>query len=383
MHRNRIAANIAFFLNGFIYANWVSRLPRIQEQYHADNGTIGIVLLAMSLGAVVAMPFTGWAIIKNGSRRLTMFSLIAYCGFVPFIPYMSIIPLLVILYILMGIVTGMLDVAMNAQAVMIEKAYKKPIMTSFHAFFSIGMALGAWCGALFAELGFDLSYHLSVVVVVALMAAFWVSRNLIYDKPLENAGTDGPLFRFPSPALVSIGIIAFCCMMGEGAMADWTVNYMENVTFASKSLAPIALSAFATAMTAGRIFGDKVRLRFGDSTLITWGGLMATSGLLIAILFPHPYAAISGFFLVGLGLSTIVPIAYSIAGNTKGLPAGVGLAMVTTVGYSGFLFGPPIIGFIADQYSLRIGLGMVLILFVIMTLLGVIRKMKTQRDELL
>jgi MFS family permease len=372
--RHRIAVNISFFLNGFIYANWVSRLPRIQEQYRADNGTIGFVLLAMSLGAVAAMPFTGWMIIRNGSRRITLVAVIAYCIFVPLIPLLPDIATLWVLYLIMGITTGMLDVAMNAQAVMVEREYQRPIMTSFHAFFSIGMALGAWIGALFSDLGFDLVRHFSYVVVAALFAAFWVSRNLVHDKPDPSLKAEGPLFRIPNRALVSVGIIAFCCMMGEGAMADWTVNFMENIAHASRTLAPVALSAFATAMTLGRIFGDGARARWGDTALIMAGGTVSTIGLGLALLLPLPYVSIAGFFLVGLGLSTIVPIAYSIAGNTKDLSSGVGLAMVTTVGYSGFLFGPPIIGFVADASSLRYGLLLVVILFVVMTFLGSQRK---------
>ncbi|HEY0651779.1 MAG TPA: MFS transporter [Chryseosolibacter sp.] len=375
---NRIAVKVAFFLNGFIYANWVSRLPRIQELYGADNGTIGLVLLAMSLGAVVAMPFTGWIIIKNGSRVITLIAVILYCAFVPLIPFMPNIGALFALYLTMGIVTGTLDVAMNAQAVMVEKAYQKPIMTSFHALFSIGMALGAWCGALFADLQFDLSSHLSVIVIISLMAAFWVSRNLIHDKPDPTVKEDGPLFRFPNRALVGVGIIAFCCMMGEGAMSDWTVNYMENIALASKATAPIALSAFATAMTLGRIFGDRIRASWGDTKLIMIGGVTASLGLALSIAIPETMPAIAGFFLVGLGLSTIVPITYSIAGNVKDLPSGVGLAMVTTVGYAGFLFGPPIIGFIADLSNLRVGLSVVIVLFVAMTVLGFARMKSTK-----
>jgi MFS family permease len=375
---NRIAVKIAFFLNGFIYANWVSRLPRIQELYHADNGTIGIVLLALSVGAVLAMPFTGWIIIKHGSRRITLFSVIGYCALVPFIPVLPGIVSLVILYFIMGILTGMLDVAMNAQAVMVEQQYRKPIMTSFHALFSVGMALGAWSGALFTELGFELVQHLSTIVIVSLIAAFWVSRNLINDKPDRSIVQDGPLFRIPNKTLFSIGIIAFCCMMGEGAMADWTVNYMENVALSTPAFAPIALSAFATTMTVGRIFGDKVRASQGDTWLIISGGIMSTLGLSMALLIPDPYVSLVGFSLVGLGLSTIVPITYSIAGNVRDLAPGVGLAMVTTVGYSGFLFGPPVIGFIADIYSLRVGLSVVLLLFAVMTFLGIAQYKRTQ-----
>jgi MFS family permease len=375
---NRIAVKIAFFLNGFILANWQSRLPRIQERYNADEGLTSIVLFTMAVGAVLAMPFTGWFIIKHGSRRITLFSLIAYCALVPFIPVLPSFATLVILYFVMGFFTGMLDVAMNSQAVMVEQQYQKPIMTSFHALFSIGMSLGAAAGALFTHFDLDLLRHLSIVVAASLVAAFWVSRNLINDKPHQNMQNEGPLFRIPNKVLFSIGIIAFCCMMGEGAMADWTVIYMEKVARAAPTLAPAGLAAFAAAMTIGRLVGDKARASLGDIKLIMLGGIIATIGLSVSLLIPDPHVSIAGFFLVGLGLSTIVPITYSIAGNTKDLPPGVGLAMVTTVGYTGFLFGPPIIGFIADGYSLRIGLSVVVILFVIMTWLGIAQYSRTR-----
>ena len=375
---NRIAVKATFFLNGFVYANWVSRLPRIQEQYGADNGTIGIVLLAMSVGAVGAMPFTGWLIIKNGSRRLSLASLLMYCAFVTLIPFMHGVPMLMLLYIIIGISTGMLDVAMNAQAVMVEQKYNRPIMTSFHAFFSIGMALGAWCGALFADIALELSGHLFIVSGVSMALVFWVSRNLIHDKPHGDHSPDGPLFRMPNKALVSVGVIAFCCMMGEGAISDWSVNYMENIARSPKALAPVALSAFATAMTLGRLFGDRFRAWWGDTKLIGIGGIISTLGVALALLLPLPFVSIGGFFLVGIGLSAIVPITYSIAGNTRDLPPGVGLAMVTTVGYSGFLFGPPVIGFVADLFNLRIALLVIVLLFLVMTFLGFGRRSAPQ-----
>ena len=371
---NRIAVKLAFFLNGFVFANWVSRLPRIQEQYQADNKTIGLILLALSLGAVTAMPFTGWLIIKNGSRKISLVSLFIYCAFVPFIPFMAGIASLFMLFIVLGISTGMLDVAMNAQAVMVERAYKKPIMTSFHAFWSIGMAMGALCGALFADLQMGLPLHLTIVSAISLAFVVWVRGNLVEDKPDMADVPDGPLFRMPNRALFSVGIIAFCCMLAEGAISDWSVLYMEKISLSSKAVAPLALAAFATAMTLGRLIGDRFRAWWGDKKLIVSGGLLSTTGLAVALSIPLPYVSIFGFFLVGLGLSTIVPITYSIAGNAKGLPSGVGLAMVTTVGYSGFLFGPPLIGFISDLSSLRIALLLVAVLLVLMTIVGFTRK---------
>ncbi len=355
-----------FFINGFVYANLASRFPRIQELFEIDNGILGFVLLSSSVGALLAMPFTGWLIMRNGSRRITIFSVFAYCLFLPLIPFIPGLPGLILIFFVMGITTGMLDVSMNAQAVMVEQQHGKPIMTSFHALFSIGMVAGASCGSLFIKLQASLFTHLSIIVGVSILAALWGRYYLIHDKPKEKI-VEGPAFRLPNAAMVSIGVIAFCCMIGEGAMADWSTNYMENIAHASKALAPIGLSAFALAMTIGRFFGDSAREKFGDKKLMIVCGIVSTIGLGFMIVFVNPFAVITGLFIVGLGLSVIVPIAYSIAGNTKDLPPGVGLAMVTTVGYSGFLFGPPIIGFLADWQTLRIALALVLILFIVMT----------------
>lgn len=369
MNSSRVAVKLIFFINGFVHANLATRFPRIQELFQIDNGILGLVLLATSIGALLAMPFTGWLIIRNGSRRITIFSVFAYCVFLPLVPVMTGVGGLVFIFFVMGLTAGMLDVSMNSQAVIVEQQHGKPIMTSFHALFSIGMVAGASCGALFVKLESTLFFHFTAIVLLSLVGSFWARYHLIHDKP-QVKQTEEPAFRLPNAAMVSIGVIAFCCMLGEGAMADWSTNYMENIALADKAIAPLGLSAFALAMTIGRFLGDKAREKYGDRKLMIGCGLTATMGLLVGIIFPYPYVVIVSFFIVGVGLSAIVPIAYSIAGNTKDLPPGVGLAMVTTVGYSGFLFGPPIIGFIADWQSLRISLGVVILLFVTMTFLS-------------
>jgi fucose permease len=365
----RIAVKLIFFINGFVHANLAARFPRVQDIFSIDNGTFGFVLLASSVGALLAMPFTGWLIIRNGSRRITILAVFLYCIFIPLVPIMPGLIGLLMVFFIMGITAGMLDVSMNAQAVMVEQQHTKPIMTSFHALFSIGMVIGAACGSVFEKLNASLFIHLSVVVAAGVVGAAWARYHLIHDKP-EKKESEGPAFRLPNAAMVSIGVIAFCCMLGEGAMADWSANYMENIAQASKSLAPLGLASFAMAMTIGRFFGDSVRLKLGDRRMLIYMGLISSAGIIFILTFTNPFAVIAGLFITGLGLSSVVPIAYSIAGNTKDLPPGVGLAMVTTVGYSGFLFGPPIIGFIADWQTLRLALGLVALLFVIMTFLS-------------
>jgi MFS family permease len=376
---SRLAVKILFFLNGFVHANYFSRLPRIQDHFEIDNGVLGFVLLSASIGALFAMPFTGWMIIRNGSRKVTIFAAYFYCFMIPFIPLMPNVPALMSLFFVIGLSTGMMDVAMNAQAVLVEQQLNKPIMTSFHALFSVGMMLGALSGSLFSEITASLFIHFLSITTLSLITVFIARYYLVHDKPLER-DENTPAFRLPNAAMVSIGVIAFCCMLGEGAMADWSTNYMENIAKSPEALAPLGLSAFALAMTIGRIVGDSARIKFGDRALMISCGFVALFGLSIAIAFIHPIAVITGFFIVGIGLSVIVPIAYSIAGSTKDLPPGVGLAMVTTVGYSGFLFGPPIIGFLADLFTLRYALLLVGILFAVMSVLSLRYKTSKHGD---
>lgn len=364
----RLAVKIIFFLNGFAHANYYSRLPRIQDQFQIDKGTLGVVLFSSALGALLAMPFTGWLVVRNGSRNIGLFSVTMYCVLVPLIAIAPGLISLIIVFFLLGVSSGMLDVAMNAQAVIIEQRWGKPIMTSFHAFFSIGMALGAGAASLFSMAETSLFTHFLAITVLNIIIIVISRAYMIRDKP--EGKHEGPPFRMPSGALVGVGLIAFCSMWGEGAMADWSTIYMNEFAKATEALAPIGLAAFAAAMTLGRLIGDSARLRYGDKKLVTVCGVISSLGLLIAILFPHPIAVIAGFFIVGIGLATIVPIAYSIAGNSKQLPSSVALGMVTTVGYSGFLFGPPVMGFLADSVTLQFALLLVLFLFLVMTFLG-------------
>ncbi len=376
----RLAVAITFFNNGFLYANWVSRLPRIQEIYGFDNGQLGMVLLAVAVGALFAMPFTGWIISKEGTQRIITIGAIFFCLVVPFIPMMPGAVALFGLFFCMGATTGILDVTMNAQAVLVEGAYRRPIMASFHAIFSAGMMVGAGSGALFTALNSPLWLHLVIVSTFCLVLLIWANRHLMPDPEKEPTVGDGPAFRWPTRALVGIGFIAFCCMLGEGAMADWSTNYMRKVAMADKSLAPMGLAAFSLAMMLCRFLGDRLRMALGDTLLLTTTSITAFLGILLVIAVPYPVPVIIGLFIVGMGLSTIVPIVYSQAGAMPGLPSGVGISMVTTIGYSGFLFGPPLIGFLADWQNLRFAMGLVLVLFVVMTLLS-LRQGKPKKKQ--
>lgn len=361
----RRAVALVFGINGFVYANIVSRLPLVQDRYGLDHGGLGMVLLAHSLGAIAAMPFTGWVIGRLGSSRVVWWTGSVFCLLAPLIAFFDRPLVLVALFLLMGVAAGMLDVSMNAQAVLVERALQRPVMSSFHALFSLGMVAGAGAGALFAWLERSLAQQLLVMMVLGLACVWWAWHHFLPEEQTEGQAA-GPLVRLPDRAMLAIGLIAFCCMSGEGAMADWTTNYLVREVGASAAIAPFGLAAFSAAMTGGRLLGDRARRRYGDARLLRWCSAMATAGLALGLAWLWTPTALAGFFLVGLGLSVIVPIAYSRAGHAPGYPPGAGIAMVTTIGYAGFLLGPPVIGFLADLHSLRLALSVVLLLFLLM-----------------
>ena len=365
----RWAVSYIFAGNGVVYASWISRLPRIQEIYAVDYGQLSLFMLSLSLGALVGMPITGTIIVKTGSRAITMVLAVAMCLVYPLIPLMPAFPVLLGLGFLMGMSNGSLDVAMNAQGILAEDRLGKPVMSSFHAAFSVGMMGGAALGSLAVELGLTVFQHLVLISAPLLLGQFWAFRGLIRDRPHSAPAAEEsvPRRRYRLiPELMLLGVICFCCMLGEGAMADWLTNYMEKEIGTSRSIAPLALAFFAGAMTLGRLIGDRARTYFGDTYLLRLESLLAIGGMVLIVGSSAPVLVILGCFLVGGGLATIVPIVYSVSGRFPGLASGVGISIVSTIGYAGFLVGPPAIGFIGDWLGLRIGLLVVLGLFAVM-----------------
>ena len=369
MFKNRIAVYVLFAVNGFLFANYTSRLPQIQSMFGLDDGGIGITLLIMAIGALVAMPFTGWLIVKNSSRKIAGIAALIFSSLVPLIAFMPNVIALNGLFFLIGLATGTMDVSMNAQAIVVEKAYKKPIMSSFHALFSAGMMAGAGTGAAFIGFKTGLQIHLMIAAALALLFVIWAAGNLLEDEKKDPAKNQHA-FTLPKASLIGIGLIAFCCMLGEGAMANWSTNYMLNVANANASFAPMGLVAFSCAMMFARFFGDKVRNYLGDRKLLINNSVLAGLGLALILLVPSPVFVLIGLFLVGLGLSVIVPIAYSTAGNTPDLAPGVGIGMVSTIGYAGLLLGPPVIGFLAEWQNMQIALSFTFLLFMVMVVLS-------------
>ncbi len=350
-----------------------------------DNGQTGFALTCLAVGALVAMPLAGFLIVRYGSRRLTIFSTLVFIATVPLIAFMPGYLALLFVMPLVGVSTGVMDVGMNAQAVDVEKLWGRPITSSFHACFSGGMFVGAGTAAAFIALGLDVGQHFIAVTILTLAAAFYARPGLLSDDPVAAEGSSGSSSNF-STAIVLLGICSLCTMIGEGGVADWSPIYMTRVTGSAEALAPIGQAALSGAMFVGRGLGDYIRLRFGSVHVVRGGSLLAFFGIMLALLFPLPGVAIAGFALVGLGVANIIPVVFSEASKVPGLRPGVGISSVSTIGYSAFLFGPPIIGFISDYQNsllpegmalfpgvagLRVGLGVVALLMLVLLALSV------------
>jgi len=372
MNRNlnlpyRIAIVVFFFVNGFLYANCTGRLPELKDYFHVSNSTLGTMLFTTAIGALVAMPITGWLTTRYNSGKLTIFTGLLFCCIVPLIPYSQNVWVGRTSFFMTGFFSGAMDITMNGQAVFVERKYKKTIMSSFHAAFSIGMALGAGSGALFANYHFPLRFHLIYMAIASFIALAAVSPIILRNQQ-GNTIVKGPKTkRQPIPILIwLIAIIGYCGMTGEGSMVDWSAIYMHTVVGSTKAFSALAVGTFATAMTIGRLFGDYCIDRMGRQFILLFSCFVAIIGLSEALLLPSAPTVLMGFFLVGIGLSNVVPMTYSTAGNIKGIEPAAGIAIASTIGYSGFFVSPPVIGYLADGFGLRIGLAFPLLLLIVM-----------------
>ncbi len=364
----RFAVAVVFFVSGAGFANWVARIPEIQQQLRLSNSALGVALLGTAIGALLAMPTTGWLVARVGSRPVTKLAALVYCLALPLPTLAPNLPLLTIALMIVGALFGALDIAMNAQAIAVEQRYRRPIMSSFHGLYSVGGMAGAASGGLVASLGVNPSTHLLGTALLLLMVVVLASRRLL---PTEvDTTTTEPTFALPTRSLVNLGILAFCVMLSEGAMADWSAVYLHQTLKTGLGLAAAGYAVFSLAMAVFRLAGDRLIQHFGPVRMVRLGGTVAATGLGLSLVIAQPFAALIGFACVGVGLSSLVPIVFSAAGRTPGIAPSLALAAVTTTGYSGFLCGPPLIGFVADFLNLRVALGIVVVMSAISAVLA-------------
>ena len=350
----RVAVALIFFINGALGASWFARIPAIQARLELSNGQLGLALLGSASGALPALSLAGWLIVRVGSKRVVTAATLLYCASVPLPFFAPNLPLLFLAIFAWGVANGAMDVAMNAQAVDVDTRYPRPIISSFHALFSIGAMTGAGASALLAGLSIGPRLHLPIVALLFGALALVVTRRTLPAQIAFN--TRAPAFAPPSRALLALGAIAMFSFLCEGAMADWSAVYLRQVLATGAGVAGTGFAAFALAMAVSRLLGDRLTLRFGSVALVRGGGLLAAAGVTLALLTHIPALTLVGFALVGVGLSTIAPLAFGAAARTPGVAPGPGIAAVSTMGYLGFLSGPALIGGLASVSTLRTAL---------------------------
>jgi fucose permease len=335
-----------FFVNGVTLASWISRIPTLTERLDIGPGQLGLALMAIAAGALVAFPIAGRLVdTRSSAFTVACFGLVMILS----LPILGVAPHLLVLMLallLFGFGNGGMDVSMNAQGIQVERLAGRSIINSLHGCYSLGAFVGAAIGAGVAQLGVPPLVHFIGVSVFGLAALWWIRRWLMPDAK--------------DPRL--LGALALCASVGEGAIADWSGLYLRDVLEASSGVAALGFAAFSVAMLVGRFSGDALVRRFGAPRLVRAGGVLAALGLGIALLLNQPGIMLLGFAAVGLGLSIVYPLVFSAAGNHPTVSAGRAVASVATVGYGGFLAGPPILGWLAELTSLRTMMGFIVFL---------------------
>ncbi|WP_405502955.1 MFS transporter [Streptomyces niveus] len=373
--RLRTTLTIFFALDGFLFAGWVVRIPAIKQQTGASASDLGLALLGVSAGAVVTMMFTGRMCARFGSHPVTVVSslLLALSIALPARTHSALTLGLVLL--LFGAAYGALNVSMNSAAVDFVAALRRPVMSSFHAAFSLGGMAGAGLGALVAG-GLSASTHLLALTGVGLLVTVLAGPSLLRHTLPPAAGPAPSPGKAAAPRrldrrtrrlVVLFGVIALCTAYGEGALADWGALHLAQDLDAGAGLAAAGYSLFALAMTVGRLSGTALLERLGQTRTLVAGGVLAALGMLLGALAPTTWLALAGFAVTGLGLANIFPVAVARAGALAG-PSGV--AAASTLGYGGMLLGPPAIGFLADWFSLPVALTTVALLAAAAALIG-------------
>lgn len=356
----RAAVSAIFLINGAGFGNWVARIPAIRDALHLDTQTLGLALLGLAVGSLIGLPLSGMLIARFGSRRIATIAGIAFCVGLVLPALATSAATLALGLAILGVATGILDVSMNAAGAVVERRGRISIMSSFHAAFSFGGLLGATLGGFAAGGGMSPLVHLSLAALVGAGAMAVVTRPLLPADTSERSS--GPAFALPTRGLALLGLLTFGAMLGEGAMADWSGIYLRDVQAADPATAAYGYAAFSLCMAIGRLAGDWLVGHFGTVLAVRGGGIVAAGGLAMALLAPSVVLALVGFAGVGLGLSVIVPLLFSAAARSHELPSGTALAAVATLGYLGFLAGPPILGVVAHSTTISVALWLVVTL---------------------
>ena len=352
MKKVRFSIGILFFICGLNFATWATRIPDFKSFLSLSDAQLGTVLMGLPIGSLVSLPIAGWLLTKYASRWICIMAIAMYVIVIPGLSLMSSPITLFVGLFFFGMAGDIMNIAMNTQVVSLEAKMNKIIMSSFHAVFSIGLMAGAFLGGILEKEHFTTTEHFSLVALSNILLIPFSFPNLLTDKPVQDESKPKSSILNLGPYLIILSFIAFCGMLCEGAMADWISLYFKEYSPDSPFPITIGFSFFAAAMVLGRFVGDKISLKYGVSNILIVNGILIGLGMLLTLLFPSIYLKIGGCFLTGIGISTIVPLIYSQAGNQKEIMPSIAIAGVSTIAYIGFLLGPVLIGYLSDFVGL-------------------------------
>ncbi|AZC38679.1 MULTISPECIES: MFS transporter [Pseudomonas] len=356
----QMATRIAFFIAGFGIAAWAPLVPYAKARAGLDEGTLGLLLLCLGVGSILAMPIAGVLAGRFGCRRVMAAGSLLICLALPLLATVSTVPLLIAGLFMFGAGLGTVDSTVNLQAVIVERASGRPMMSGFHGLFSLGGIVGA--AGVSAMLGLGLSPLGATLVVVALLVVALL-KAAPHMLPYGSQSS-GPAFAVPHGVVLFIGCLCFVVFLAEGAVLDWSAVFLSAERQVDAAYAGLGYAAFALTMTVGRLTGDTIVHKLGAKRVIVMGGSVAAAGLLLATLAPAWEAALVGYALVGVGCSNIVPVLYTAVGKQTVMPEAIAVPAITTLGYAGILAGPALIGFIAHGSSLSIAFGLIAVMLI-------------------
>ncbi len=358
LRRKRLAVAAYYFVPGVVFASWASRIPDVKHILHLSNGQLGSVLFAIPIGQLLMMAFSGVLVNKFGSKKMLVLSEIVYAAVLVGIGASSSVFHLILALIGFGMMANLMNIATNTQACLVEKMYGRNIMSSFHGLWSLGGFAGGIIGALFANTVLPIEVHFGAILTMSLIIVALGFRHLVNDATAQAEEEDVPKFSFRTidPVLFLLGLMGFAGMFCEGTVYDWSSVYFSSVVKPDEAFIRAGYVAGMGAMTLGRFLADGFVTKYGPSRVLkTCGGLIVT-GLWLAAALPYLVTATLGFLLVGFGISSSVPICYSIAGKLGTIKASIAITIVSSISFFGFLVGPPVIGWISEATNLRIAL---------------------------
>lgn len=370
----RTAISLYFFFAGLIFSSWASRIPDVKDMFALNEAELGAVLFMLPLGALLALPVAGWVVQRLGSKQASVGSIFLYIVLLFLISKAHSVLSISIILFLFGIIGNFANIAMNTQGLSVQHQLKKPILSGLHAMWSLGAFLAAAITGWTMSVGWSMEMHFGIISIAAAVVALFFSFSLVKDAAVEHPQK---VFALPNRGLLLMGFICFCVAMSEGAMADWSSLYYRQVVHALSKVSTVGYTAFALCMALGRFFGDRLLQAFGYSTVLKLNGILVCIGMSLALAINSPGAVIIGFALVGLGVSSVIPIVYMLSAKSKSMAPSAAIAAVSSIGFMGFLFGPPIIGFIAQETGLRLALSIVAFLGMMIWLLSL--RMKTDQ----